>query len=131
MPKCGGNPASVVENAIAWGSVTTASVSPTSRLPRRAGRMRGKALVMAFIGARLIGSVRRVVASERLGVPRQGWHDGHHQLLPRGHEGTLLVTGRPWQGTEVVRNVPALLIVKAAFLSQRHVAADEARHDRI
>src|SRR5258705_8903921 len=102
MPKCGGRPASVVEKAIAWGSVTTASVSPTSRLLRRAGRIRGRALMIAFNGAGLIGSVCRAVASDRLGVPRQGRHRGHHQLLPRGHQGTLLVAGLPRQGAEVV-----------------------------
>src|ERR1700730_7492940 len=132
MPKCGGNPASVVEKAIAWGSVTTASVSPTSRLPRSNASMRGKALAIAFVGTGLIvGIVRDVFASERLGVPRQGWHDGHHELLPRGHQRTLLVAGRSRQGAEVVRDVAALLIVEATFVSQRHVAADEPWHDRI
>src|SRR5882672_549300 len=131
MPKCGGKPASVVEKAIAWGSVTTASVSPTSRFLRRAGRTRGSALVMAFIGAGPPGSLESAVVSERLGVPRQGQHDGHHQLLPGGRQRTVLVAGGPRQGAEVERDVTAFLIVEAAFLPRGHVAANEAGHDGI
>src|SRR5262245_58071934 len=122
MPKWGGNPASVVEKAIAWGSVTTARVSPISRLPRRTGSIRGKALAMAFIGRNLFGRMPSVVVSERVRVLCEERHDGHHQPLPRRHERPLLVARRPRQCTNVVRNVPALLVVEGAFFSWRHVA---------
>src|SRR4029450_8297540 len=131
MPKCGGNPASLVEKPIAWGTVTTANVRPTSRLPRKAGKMRGKALTMAFIGAGLFGRVQPVFVSECVSVTRQGWHDGNHQPVPRCHERALLVARRSGQGANVVRNVPALLVVECALFSRRHVAADEPRHDRV
>src|SRR5215831_5439788 len=131
MPKCGGSPASVVEKAMAWGSVTTASVSPTSRLPRSAGSMRGSTPARAFSGRRSARSKRRLLTAERFGVADEGRHDGHHRALPQGHQRALLVAGRPRQRGEVIGDVAALLVVEAALLAQRHVAADEAGHDGV
>src|SRR6478672_1478204 len=127
MPKCGGKPARVVEKAIACGSVTTASVSPTRRLPRSEGRMSGRADLIMFVDTGLSRSV--FMACERLCVARQWRHDRHHHLLPCGHERALPITSGARQGTDVIRNVSALLIIKATFFAQRHVAANEARHD--
>src|SRR6185369_3710378 len=117
MPKCGGSPASIVEKAIAWGSVTTASVSPTSRLARTAGSKRGRALRTAFIRTKSVGCVRRAVAAEsvrmrgrarrrgrgarvrralpreRVRVSRQNGQEVHHHLLPGGHQRPLLIAG--------------------------------------
>src|SRR6187200_215236 len=122
MPNDGGNPASVVEKAIACGSVTTASVNPTRKLPRSTERMRGKALAIAFVVTLIEPVGGHVFASERFGVAREGWHDGHHELAPRRGKRTFTVTRRARQRADVVRDVAALLIVEAAFLTQRHVA---------
>src|ERR1051325_3267345 len=135
-PKCGGSPASVVENAIACGRVTTASVSPTRALRRRAGRIRGNAAATVLIGAlvlRLQGRLqcRAICAAERLGVLRQGRHHGHHQPLPRGYQRALLVPGWARQRADVVADIAAGLVVEAALFAERHVAADEAGHHRV
>src|SRR3954471_18489546 len=129
IPKCGGSPASVVENAMACGSVTTASVRPMRRFARAAGMICGNALAKpsaaALIGGIVVQRLDMAVA-ERVGVAGERRHHRHHELLPRGGERALLVACRPRQSADVVANVAAVLVGKPAFFVRRHVAADEA-----
>src|SRR5918912_2674660 len=129
MPKCGGRPASVVEKAIAWGSVTTARVRPMRRLARNAGTTCGSAAA-ALSAASLIGGIDVLhgvmTVTQAIGVCGERRQHRHHELLPRRRERPLLVARRSRQRADVVGDVAAVLIGEAAFTTWRHVAANEA-----
>src|SRR5687767_1853470 len=129
MPKCGGSPASVVEKAIACGSVTTASVSAITDCSRTSGSSRGSA-ASALSAAPLVIAMA-VTGAQRIGVAGERRHDGHHELLPCRDHRPLAVAGGTRQRADVVGDIPALLVVEAALLARGHVAADETRHDRV